>query len=219
MSRPSQRRAQPRAEAAGARERIIQAALVEFAARGFDGAATRQIAARAEVNQGLITYYFGDKEKLWKATMAWIFQQLIDSYTAKLTALEEVDDLTRLRLAIRHFIRFSAQRPELHRMMVHEGGVAGPRTRWLMRRFVAPMHAAMGQLIAAAQAAGASLPAIGRDELFWVLIGAGPHPFAMAAGIRELTGKDPTTKEAVEAWAAAIEVLLLGGRGAQRARP
>ncbi len=199
----------------GARERIIQAALVEFAARGFDGAATREIAARAEVNQGLITYYFGDKEKLWKTTVDWIFQQLIESYAAQAAELEALDDSTRLRLAIRHFIRFAAERPELHRMMMQEGGVDGPRMRWLMRRHVQPLYHAVGGLFAAVQETGELLPSIPLHHLFCVLIGAGPHPFAMAAETRMLTGKDPFSDEAVEAWAASIELLLLGSRRAR----
>jgi AcrR family transcriptional regulator len=199
----------------GARERIIQAALVEFAARGFDGAATREIAARAEVNQGLITYYFGDKEKLWKSAVDWIFQQLIESYAAQAADLEALDDSTRLRLAIRHFIRFAAERPELHRMMMQEGGVEGPRTRWLMRRHVEPLYRALGGLFAAVQTSDGGLPSIPLHHLFYVLIGAGPHPFAMAAEARALTGKDPFGAEAVEAWAASIEMLLLGSQPAR----
>ncbi|MGR6914135.1 TetR family transcriptional regulator [[Actinomadura] parvosata] len=47
--------------------RILQAALEEFAAKGFAGARVGEIAARAGVNKQLISYYFGGKEGLYQA--------------------------------------------------------------------------------------------------------------------------------------------------------
>lgn len=49
------------------RERILEAALTEFGEHGFAGARTSAIAARAGVNQQLISYYFDGKEGLFRA--------------------------------------------------------------------------------------------------------------------------------------------------------
>ncbi|GAB3133015.1 TetR/AcrR family transcriptional regulator [Microbispora hainanensis] len=46
------------------RERILAAAVEEFGAKGYAGARTAAIAARAGVNQQLISYYFGGKQGL-----------------------------------------------------------------------------------------------------------------------------------------------------------
>ena len=46
------------------KERILQAAVREFGAKGYAGARTAGIAARAGVNQQLISYYFGGKQGL-----------------------------------------------------------------------------------------------------------------------------------------------------------
>ena len=43
---------------------------------GVSVASTRDIAARAGVNQGLITYYFKTKQELWKAAAGRIFDQM-----------------------------------------------------------------------------------------------------------------------------------------------
>jgi AcrR family transcriptional regulator len=53
-----------RRNAAHTRERILDAALEEFAAKGYSGARTAGIARRAGVNQQLISYHFGGKEGL-----------------------------------------------------------------------------------------------------------------------------------------------------------
>jgi TetR/AcrR family transcriptional regulator len=49
------------------KRKLIDAALSEFAANGYDGARVGEIAARAGVNKQLISYYFGGKEGLYRA--------------------------------------------------------------------------------------------------------------------------------------------------------
>lgn len=68
-SKPRERspRRAPRVEERGrtaelTREKILDAAVREFGAKGYAGARTAGIAARAGVNQQLIAYYFGGKQ-------------------------------------------------------------------------------------------------------------------------------------------------------------
>lgn len=49
------------------REQILDAAEVLFAENGFSGTTTRMLAAKAEVNLGMLTYYFGTKEQIFEA--------------------------------------------------------------------------------------------------------------------------------------------------------
>ena len=51
------------------RERILSAALKEFAAHGFAGARVDAIAYRADINKRMLYHYFGDKEGLFKAVL------------------------------------------------------------------------------------------------------------------------------------------------------
>ncbi len=51
------------------RERILAAALKEFAAKGFHGARVDCIARRASINKRMLYHYFGDKENLFKAVL------------------------------------------------------------------------------------------------------------------------------------------------------
>lgn len=59
--------ARPAALAATARARILDAALAEFVARGFDGASTNTIARAAGVAKGLVFHHFGSKAELYLA--------------------------------------------------------------------------------------------------------------------------------------------------------
>jgi AcrR family transcriptional regulator len=49
------------------RQRLLEVAIRVFAARGFDGARTRDIAAAAKTNPISIAYYFGNKQGLYHA--------------------------------------------------------------------------------------------------------------------------------------------------------
>lgn len=63
-------------DAERSRERLLAAALDEFAAHGLAGARVSAIAARAGLNPQLITYYFGGKEGLYRALgQRWLEQE------------------------------------------------------------------------------------------------------------------------------------------------
>ncbi|MDG4827592.1 helix-turn-helix domain containing protein [Asanoa sp. WMMD1127] len=68
-SRPRRSPAGPerKRDAERTRERILDAALVEFGEHGFAGARVGAIARRAGANQQLISYYFDGKEGLYRA--------------------------------------------------------------------------------------------------------------------------------------------------------
>lgn len=51
------------------RREILKAAEESFAASGFVGATTRQVAARAGVNVATLHYHFGNKERLYRAVL------------------------------------------------------------------------------------------------------------------------------------------------------
>lgn len=62
---PSRPRTQAPPEA-GSRERLLAAAALEFAARGFDGAKVDCIAERAGINKAMLYYHFADKAALYR---------------------------------------------------------------------------------------------------------------------------------------------------------
>ncbi|WP_042337389.1 CerR family C-terminal domain-containing protein [Paraburkholderia ferrariae] len=54
------------------RRKIIEAAIGLFGQHGFEGASTREIAAKAGVNAPALQYYFENKEGLYRACAEWI---------------------------------------------------------------------------------------------------------------------------------------------------
>lgn len=55
---------------------LVDAALEEFAAKGYAGTGVREVAERAGVSKDLIAYHFGSKEGLYRAVQrAWVARQ------------------------------------------------------------------------------------------------------------------------------------------------
>jgi TetR/AcrR family transcriptional regulator len=68
-------RKEPAAKA-NSRERILRAALHEFAAQGLQGARIDLIARRAKTNKQLLYYYFGDKEGLYLNVLEHVYAEI-----------------------------------------------------------------------------------------------------------------------------------------------
>jgi AcrR family transcriptional regulator len=65
----TRRRPGTQARGEDTRRRILETALEIFAAQGYEGTSTRQLAERAGVNLPAIQYYFGSKEGLYRAVI------------------------------------------------------------------------------------------------------------------------------------------------------
>lgn len=203
----------PRPSADETRERILAAALDLFSELSFDGATTREIAARAGVTQGLVNYHFSSKEELWRAAVDGLYGELSDALDGRAAGLRGVDALTTAKLLIREFICFSATHPQLHRIITQECKNDGPRMDWMVERHIRPRYeqttALFTQLVAAGQVA--DIPV---EHLYYILTGAGPTMFVLAPECRRLSGVDPLALDVVEAHADAVLSLLFGAERA-----
>jgi len=205
--RPASRKRAPVSDAP-ARDRILHAALDVFAERGFEGARTREIAARAGVNLGLLSYYFGDKDALWRESVALAFGEL----RAEVAAIDDsaaADERARLEQLLRGIVRFLARRPAFMRLMNDESRRDGPRMRWLAQHHVKPAAAALWAIAERARANGI-LPDVPAASLHYLVVGAAGLIFSQAPECRLLMGVDPADPAVAEAHADALVRVLLG---------
>lgn len=191
------------------RERIVAAAADLFAERSFDGASTREIAARAGVTQPLLNYHYRSKEALWQASVDSLFAQLTRDNAAHLDALHDVDALTRAKLTVREFVLFSARHPQLHRIITQESKSDSARMDYLVEHHVRPLYEATVAMFEQLVRDGA-VPPIAPAHLYYILTGAGPTMFVLAPECRRLTGLDPESEQVIEAHADAVCTLLFG---------
>lgn len=189
------------------RDRLVDAALHEFAEKGFAGASTRAIAARAGVAQSAVPYHFTNKEALWKAAADRIFGLFQERFGARVVGLSGVDVVTRARLLLVDLVRFAAAHPELHRFAQLESGTRTERLEWLVETHVRPLVAFLRGLLAELEASGMALSA-SPDHVFYLILGAANAPYVHAAEFELVMGKDPFAKALVDEHAEAIVRLF-----------
>ena len=198
-----------RPSADATRERILAAALSLFSEISFDGATTREIAARAGVTQPLLNYHFSSKDELWRVAVDGLFAELNEALSSRAQGLRGVDELTVSKLVVREFIYFSASRPQLHRIITQECKSDGPRMDWMVERHIRPLYEQTTALFANLVDAG-HLPDISPVHLYYILTGAGSTMFVLAPECRRLAGIDPQAPDVVEAHADAVTALIFG---------
>jgi TetR/AcrR family transcriptional regulator len=204
------------------RKRILDAALQSFAEKGFDGATTRQIAGRANVPLGLLRYYFGDKLKLWQASVDQAFGELRSGLDATTfmprSVAEDRDPVSAIRAGIRAHVHFVAKNPEFVRLMHEEGKRRGPRMRWLVDRHVTPLFERLVPVIAHLQELGRLPKGIAPLHFAYALIGSIDVIFHQAEECRRVTGVDPTDPAVIDAHSRAVEFMLLGSPSTETTR-
>jgi AcrR family transcriptional regulator len=199
------------------RERLLDAALVEFGAKGFEGASTRSIAQRVDAHQPQINYHFASKEALWFAAVDHLFE-LLSEEQADLPLLADVEDSAELASvfaeAVRRFVRFAAAHPELNQIMVHEATEDSERLRWMVERHIRPLYDVIRAVWQQLCDAGIAAP-IDPTIVHYVIVGAASLPFVNAPEARLLTGSEPTDPGFVEAHAHGLVATLLPGLPAE----
>jgi len=198
------------------RERLLDAALVEFGTKGFGGASTRAIARRIGAHQPQINYHFASKEALWAAAVDHLFAELTRTMgglaVGRVRGGLDLDDVAEIAAAfaemIRRFVRFAAQHPELNQIMVHEATAESDRLRWMTERHVKPLYDTVRPLWRRLREAGIAAPI--DDTLFhYVLVGAASIVYVNAPEARLLTGIEPTDARWVETHAEGLVAMLL----------
>lgn len=200
----------------GLREELLEAALEEFAAHGYDGASTAAIARRAGAHQPQVNYHFASKEALWRASVDHLFAQLAEALGE--LPLDDPGDAealaTTLATTIRRFVHFAAAHPELNRIVVHEATAGTARLDWLVDTHVRPLAERSQAAWRRLREAGVAAPL---DDRFvhHVIVGAASLVYVNAPEFERLHSEDPARADLVERHADGIVAMLLPGRRPQ----
>jgi TetR/AcrR family transcriptional regulator len=199
------------------RAALLESALVEFGAKGFDGASTRAIASRVAAHQPQINYHFESKAALWTAAVDHLFELLREAFDGVIPATPTEVEVPVLAAAfadaIRRFVRFAAEHPELNQIMVHEGTAASDRLTWMTQTHVKPFFDGIRPAWQLLRDAGVAAP-IDTEILYYVLVGAASLPYVNAPEVRLLTGRDPSNPNWIDAHADGLVSILLPGLAA-----
>jgi AcrR family transcriptional regulator len=189
------------------RAALINAAIGEFAARGFEGASTRRIAEAAGAHQSQIKYHFDTKDDLWRRCVELLLDDVAATIAAQLPERGEADDRAAAEATIRGLVAFMARRPELNRIMLHEATAPSARLDWLVDTHLAARQAGLARAWARLVESGAAAP-IEPDLIYHTLIGAASLLYSNAPEARAF-GIEPADPELVARHADALVALFL----------
>ncbi len=116
--RRESRRSGTASEQAQARQRILDAAQVLFALQGFDATSTKRIAQEAGVPQGLVFYYFTNKEKILEDLVSE--RSFLHEMEQILRAAPHVHPKEALHELGRRFLAVVTRREAIARILVQE---------------------------------------------------------------------------------------------------
>src|ERR1700726_318934 len=133
------------------RASILNAAIAEFAERGFEGASIRAIADRLGLQHPLITYHYRNKDILWRAAAEHAFAQIRTEWDISAPEEADLSPLARLRQEYMTLFRYTVAFPEFHRFMRQETLTNNPRLKWVAENVLAPLLARLLPQIVEAQ--------------------------------------------------------------------
>lgn len=156
-------------------KRLLDAAEVEFAQRGFAGARLRDIATSAGVQTTLIHHYFSDKQGLYRAVVE---RALLPTQTESWNLLRRSSGLEAI---IRGFVtmltRFYARHGNLIAIMRHEAMIGSEVMPEILREKLAPVAAAVTKLVADMQSRGEIRGDLAPLEIVVLAVSMAVHPF------------------------------------------
>lgn len=205
MSTTSAARRRPtQARAEETRRRILNVAREIFAARGFDGANVRDIAAAAEASHAMIRYHFGTKDKLWREAV----KQMFELNSQEVFSAEIVEDpIDQFRQLTHRYALYCARHPEHARISISEAIKGGERLNWMVEEFVRQSHGKVIPLMDKLMEIGA-VPRVPMPSMIYSYVGMLQLPFALAKEAEAL-GYDMASEKAVALHADAVLKIIL----------
>jgi TetR/AcrR family transcriptional regulator len=204
------RTGRPKAQDAPATlEQILDAAFRAFATYGYDGVVVRTLNRDLGVSHNLIHQRFGSKQGLWYAAVDRAFSeqvtQLSTGFDPTLT-----DPLDQLNHAIRRFVHYSAERPELLGLMNIEARVDSERLDYIYDNYIAPALAPLGRLLDHLRENGHIRP-ISLRALFFLIAHGAAAPFTLAPLARHFDSTDPLDPDQIAEQAALTADVITSG--------
>ena len=201
---------QPRAEIT--RTSILKAALREFAHLGLAGARVDVIARRAGVNKQVLYYHFGNKEDLFRATLASVYDH---PFSVELIAegkerLSSVDEMRKLIAGLfKHFRNIEEGTSLIGHENRYRGKHLTPSLRKNIRASVSPIIERIRSVLLRGQKEGVFSSRLSVDQLYLTLVAMSMFYFTHAYTLSAILDYDLLSDEAVKAWQKNVETVAL----------
>src|SRR6202048_4355852 len=191
------------------RAAILNAAIAEFAERGFEGASIRAIADRLGLQHPLITYHYRSKDILWRAAAGDAFAQIRSAWDILASEGSELSLLARLRQEYTTLFRYTVAFPEFHRFMRQEALTNNPRLKWVAETVLAPLLARLLPQIIEAQKRGL-LPAVDPILFHYMMVSLTAALSEFGPEMQVTSGLSSEDTKVVEAYWRLVDEMVFG---------
>jgi len=117
----------PQRTAALAKEKIIKAAIAEFALKGLDGARVDEVARRSGINKTLLYHYVGNKDRLFTAALEATYQNIRERQREFLA--RQMDPVTGVRQLVHLLMSIWVEFPEYGKLLASENFHGGKHVK------------------------------------------------------------------------------------------
>jgi AcrR family transcriptional regulator len=186
---------------------ILNAAIAEFAERGFEGASIRSIADRLDLQHPLITYHYRSKEILWRAAAEHAFSQIRAEWDVSASEDADLSPLVRLRQEYTTLFRYSVAFPEFHRFLRQETLTNNPRLKWVAEAVLAPLVGRLVPQIIEAQTRG-ELPAVDPILFHYMMVSLTATLSEFGPDMRVTSGLSSEDPKVAEAYWRLVEAMV-----------
>jgi len=179
-----------RRDPAGTRHRILTAAIEEFRCGGLAGARVDSIARRAQTNERMLYYYFGNKEQLFVAVVEDVYRKFAEAQAGMDLGHEAPER------AMRRFARFVWEycysHPEVVRVINNENLQEGVHLRASgARNAMRPVITALRALLDRGAAAGVFRPGVDALHCYLAISGLGYYLVSNRFTLHAAFDRDP----------------------------
>ena len=198
------------ARATATRQRILDAALGEFAAKGLAGARVDEIAARAGANKRMLYAHFGSKEELWLVVLEGAYAaKRAEERAVEVEGLAPAEAMARL---VAFNLRYTARHPEFVALLNQENL---HRAAYLRRSedvpaLYSPLLEALRGVLARGEAAGVFRAGVDAMQLYIDILALGHFYVANRHTLSTIFGAPLDTEAAIAAREAHIAEVVLG---------
>jgi AcrR family transcriptional regulator len=196
--------------AAATRQRILDAALAEFAENGLAGARVDEIAARAGANKRMLYAHFGSKEELWLVVLEGAYAAKRDEERA--VEVEHLPPAEAMARLVAFNLRYTARHPEFVALLNQENL---HRAAYLRRSedvpaLYSPLLEALRGVLARGVAAGVFRAGVDPLQLYITILALGHFYVANRHTLSTIFGAPLDTEAAIAAREAHIAEVVLG---------
>ena len=198
------------ARATATRQKILDAALGEFAAKGLAGARVDEIALRAGANKRMLYAHFGSKEELWLVVLEGAYAaKRAEERALQVDALAPAEAMQRL---VEFNLRYTAAHPELVALLNQENihQAAYLKRSAQVPAMYSPLLEQIRAVLERGVAAGLFRPGVDPMQLYVTIVALGHFYLANIHTLSTIFGAGLETEAALRAREAHAVAVVLG---------